>query len=127
MSSEAPSFVPASDSLNNIEAGISGGGGGVRGGEGPGSSSRGLWRHTLSSPGFGVNVSTVVNVPMVTLFFFLPQVPLPLLMIPPLTDPRCIVDDMKLLVVVDGGGGGTPSGKTNSSRGGGGTTTLTML
>jgi hypothetical protein len=66
-SSEAPSPGP-SGSLSNIEAGISGGGGGVIGGEGWGSTARGLWRHTLSSPGFGVNVS---KVPIVTLFFFL--------------------------------------------------------
>jgi len=37
-------------SLNNMEAGMRGGGGGVKGGEEGGSSARGTCRHTLSSP-----------------------------------------------------------------------------
>jgi hypothetical protein len=56
-----------------------------------------------------------VNVPIVTLFFFRPHVPLPLEIIPPLIVVVQIalrgIVDMKLLVVVDGGGG-TPSRKT---------------
>ena len=51
---------------------------------------------------------------MVTLFFFLPHVPLPLEIMPPLIVVVQIalrgIVDMKLLVLVDGGGG-TPSAK----------------
>ncbi len=56
-----------------------GGGGGVMG-----FSARGLCRHTDSSVGVATNVS---KVPIVTLFFFRPHVPLPDVMIPPLACP----------------------------------------